>query len=261
MPEIEERLRSVKDFVDQTVSEALSLVCTDETIQTVKARRAELRKQFDELEAQRKAVKAAVFAPYEQFEAVYKECISDAFKRADADLKAKIDDVETDMKQRCEEGLREYFNELCDAHGVDWLKYEHAGIRVDMASAKQKTPRKLREQLVIFVVNVSKDIETIDGLEYSEEILAEYKLSLNAVQAIGAVQDRHERIKAEEQAKAARQSAREAQAEAVRKVEALAPPTVETKPQTMTVTFTVTDTRERLIALREWMKANNYQYK
>lgn len=128
---------------------------------------------------------------------------------------------------------------------------------MDMASAKQKVPNKLREQLVIFVVNVAKTIEAIDSFENAEEILAEYKLTTNFTEAFRIVQDRHQRIDAEAQAKADRLAAREAQAEAVRKVEALAPPTVQ---ETKTVTFTVTDTVDRLIVLREWMKSNGYRY-
>ena len=45
----------------------------------------------------------------------------------------------------------------------------------------------------------------------------------------------------------------------ISKVEALAPPAVQ--EETLTVTFTVTDTKNRLIALREWMKENDYEYK
>lgn len=261
LPIIEQRLRDLKTEIEKRTAEAKSLACTENTLQYVKQTRAELRKQFDELEAQRKAVKAAIQAPYNEFETVFKECVSDPYKAADNDLKAKIDDVEESIKQRCENNLRDYFDELCAAHGIDWLTYERAGIKVDMASAKQKTPKKLREQLVQFVVGVARDVETIDSLDDTEEILAEYKLTLNFPDAFRIVQDRHQRIYAEAKAKAVRQSAREAQSEAVRKVEALAPPTVETKQQNMTVTFTVTDTRERLVTLREWMKSNNYQFK
>ena len=91
LPVIEEQLRSMKETVDKRVEEALSLVCTEETIQTVISARAELNKEFQELEEQRKEVKKAVLSPYERFETVYKECVSDAFKRADAALKSKVD--------------------------------------------------------------------------------------------------------------------------------------------------------------------------
>lgn len=261
-PVIEERLRSLKEWVDAQTAEAVSLVCTEETIQAVKAKRTELRKTFDELEAQRMAVKTAVFAPYKKFEAVYKECVSDAFKAADAAMKAKIDDTESEIKRRCEESLREYFDELCAAHGLDWLTFEQSGVKVDMASAKQKTPKKLREQLVNFVAGVSRDVDAIADMENADEILTEYKACLDFGRACWAVNDRHRRMEEEKAAREARAAQKAAEAEAVRKVEALAPPTVkDPEPEKLTVTFTVTDTRERLIALREWMKANHYDYK
>lgn len=261
LPQIEERVRDFKEAVTQRTEEAKSLVCTEESLAFVKQYRSDLRKDFDELERQRKAVKAAVMAPLEQFDSVYKECVSDAFRAADADLKRKVDDTENTIKGRCEDGLREYFDELCAAHGLDWLTFERAGIRVDMASAKQKTPKKLREQLVNFVAGVSKDVETLNSMDNPEELMAVYKECLSVTIAFGIVSDRHRRVEEERVAREERAARKAAEAEAVRKVEACAPPTVVAERDTLTTTFTVTDTRERLIALREWMKANNYQYK
>lgn len=161
LPEIEERLHSIKEAVDQMVEEASAMVCTEDTVQAIKAKWAKLNQQFSILEYQRKAAKKAVLEPYERFEAVYRECISIGFQKADEALKAKIAEVENEMKRRCEEGLREYFAELCAVHHLDWLTYERAGIKVDMASAKAKTPKKLREQLVTFVVGVAESVDRI----------------------------------------------------------------------------------------------------
>lgn len=266
LPIIKEQLRSLKDWVEAETAEAVSLVCTEDTIQAVKAKRSELRRQFDALEDRRKAVKAAIMDPYEQFEAVYRECVSDAFTAADAALKAKIDDTEREIKRRCEADLRRYFDELCAAKGaeVEWLKFEQTGVRVDMASAKQKTPKKLREQLANFVDRVARDVDAISVMEYADEIFAEYQTTLDFPGAVGAVNERHRRMEEERAAREARAAQKEAEAQAVRKVEALAPPTVKAQeePELMlTVAFTITDTRDRLIALREWLKANHYNYK
>ncbi len=259
LPQIEERLRDFKEAVARRTEEAKSLVCTEESLAFVKQYRSDLRRDFDELEAQRKQVKAAIFAPYDRFEAVYKECVADAFKAADAALKGKIDETEAEIKKRCEDGLREYFDELCAAHGLDWLTFERSGVKVDMASAKQKTPKKLREQLKDFVESVDMDCEAIANSQYADEVMAEYKRCLRYSEAVSIVQGRHQRMEQEKAALEARAVQKAAEVEAVRKVETVAQP-VEVQPP-MTATFTVTDTRERLIALREWMKANNYQYK
>ena len=180
LPVIEERLRSMKAHGDESVQEALSLVCTEETVTAVKKARADLNNQFADLEEQRKAVKKAVMEPWERFDAVYKECVSLPFKAADAELKNKIGSVESELKKRCEDGLREYFAELAAAEHVEWLEYERAGIVVDMASAKAKTPKKLREQIAAFVAGVARGVEVISSMEDAEEIMVEFRRCLDA---------------------------------------------------------------------------------
>ena len=263
LPVIEEQLRSMKETVDKRVEEALSLVCTEETIQTVKSARAELNKEFQELEEQRKEVKKAVLSPYERFETVYKECVSDAFKRADAALKSKVDATEREIKQRCEDGLREYFAELCAAERVDFVRYEQAGIVVDMASAKQKTPKKLREKLADFVSGIARSMELISDMEDAEEIMVEFKRTLDAPAAISTVQERHRRIEAEKEAQAFREEQRAREAEAVAKVEAAASPTVEPPIEADKVyrcTFTVSATKPQLKKLKEFLIQEGIRY-
>lgn len=218
LPIIAEQLRSQKEDWDRRVKEAMSLVCTEETVQTVKKERADLNKEFTWLEAQRKAVKSAIMKPYEDFEAVYKECVSDAYKIADAAMKEKISDVESEQKRRCEEGLRTYFEELREVHRLDWLTYEQAGIKVDMPSAKAKTPIKLRKQLAEFVVRVNDGVNLINSMDGSEEIMVEFCRTLDAAQAIGTVRERHRRIEEERAARESREAARAAQEEAESRV-------------------------------------------
>ena len=260
LPIIEERLRAVKELVDKTVADAMALVCTEETVQSVKSTRADLNRQFQDLETQRKSVKAAVLEPYERFEVVYRECVSDAFRRADADLKQKINDVEGSMKRQCEAGLREYYTELCMAHQIDFVPFERTGVIVSMADAKSKTqpPKRLREQLSEFAARVDADMAVISTMDGAEEILAEYKLSLDAAAAVMTVQERHRRIEAEKAAKAAREEAKAQEAEAVKKVEAFAPP-VQKEPE-VRCTFTVTATKPRLKRLKEFMNMEGIKY-
>ena len=206
LPIIEQKLQAVKEFVDKTVSDAMALVCTEETVITVKEKRAELNKMFSALEEKRKEVKRDVLAPYERFEQIYRECVSDAFKCADIDLKQKISAVDGEMKRRCEEALRAYYSELCEAHHIDFAPYERAGITISMTDAKAKIqpPKKLKEQLNQFIAGVSQSVELISGMDDAEEIMAEYKITLDTAGAIRTVQERHRRIEAEKAARAAR---------------------------------------------------------
>lgn len=266
LPIIKERLHFLKGYVDQQVSDAMAMVCTDDTVIYVKQIRAELNALFTEAENQRKAVKAAVMQPYLDFEAVYKECISVPFKRADDDLRLKIVAVETGLKKECENRLRLFFDELAQVNGLDWLRFEQAGITVTMADAKAKTqpPKRLREQLENFVNRVAKDVDMILTLKNASEILAGYKQALNVTDAIQIVEERHRQIERAEEEKALRDAVRAQETEARRKVDAFAPATVEESPAVredlLSCTFTVTDTRDRLKLLKQFLDANGYKY-
>ena len=223
-PVIAENLMDLHDRVNEITEMVTHLPKDPDSLPQVKKARADLRKYFESLEDQRKAVKAAVMAPYNDAEKKYKALVSGPIQDADRLCKDFVDGVERSIKQECESGLREYFAELQAANHVEFLKFEQAGIVVDMASAKQKTPKKLREQLVQFVSRVSADVDRIAEMDDAEEIMVEYQKTLNAADAIGIVLDRHRRIEAQREADQERNAAKAAQAEAVQKVDAIVPP-------------------------------------
>ena len=266
LPIIKERLHHLKAYVEQQVADAMAMVCTEDTLIEVKQVRAELKALFNEGEAQRKAVKNAVLQPYQDFEMVYRECITEPFRRADLDLCRKIVSVESEMKARCEEALREYFDEYTTANGIWFLKYEQAGIVVSMADARAKTqpPKKLREQLERFVTRVGQDVDAILPMPNSSEILAVYKQTLNLTDAINIVNNRQRQIEEAKAEKERRATVKAQEEEARQKVEAFAPPTVEesssVQEDLLTVTFSITDTRDRLKLLKQFLDANGYNY-
>ena len=111
LPIIEEQLKSVSKVIDEKVKKATSLICTEETVKTIKELRVELNKEFKELETQRKTVKAEVLKPYNDFEDSYKKYISDKFKNADLILKGRIEVVENEIKKQKEQEIKDYFEE------------------------------------------------------------------------------------------------------------------------------------------------------
>lgn len=260
LPVIEERLRDLKEATERRTGQAMSMVCAPETLAAVKNVRAELNQEFAEMEAQRKAVKAAIMEPYDRFEAVYRDCVAVPFRQADADLKGKIEATEREIKEHCEEYLRRYFSELCAAHGVDFLTYEQTGVKVDMASARAKTPKKLMEQLRMMVEGCAQAMATIDGMEHGDEIAVEYKKCLDLTFAIQVVTKRHQLLEAERQRKA---EAAEACVRPVQEAPEVTPVPKRVEKaavETLTCTFTVTATRERLKLLKSFLDSNGYNY-
>lgn len=260
LPIIEEQLRTLKERWEQRAFDAESMVCTLDTVQAVKEFRAEMRKEFEEAETLRKAAKKAIMEPYDQLEEVYRECVTAPFQKADRTLSGKVIEVESDIKARCEDGLRDYFAELCAVHHLDWLAYEQTGIKVDMASAKAKTPKKLREQLSAFVAGVAESVDRINTLEDAGEIMVEYQKTLDAAKAICDVKERHRQIEEQKKFQEARDAIRTQEAEVVRRVEALAPPVVVTMSEPQKIyymDFRAHGTMEQLSAIKQFSLDNN----
>ena len=241
LPVSQHHLQAIQARGDQRLKDAKSLVCTQESLMSVKTERAEVKKEYDALEEWRKAIKRWEMKDYERFEDDYKAA-SKGYVDALALYSEEIQETEAAIKQPCEDGLRTYFDELCAVHHLDWLTYEQAGIKVDMASAKAKTPKKLREQLAAFVVGVSESVDRINLLDDAEEIMMEFQRSLDAADAICTVQERHRRIEEQKSAREAHRAAQEQEDDRVRRVEAPAPPVVTevaAKEETVKVSFTM----------------------
>lgn len=262
LPEIEERLQEIKVDVTERVNDAMSLVCTEETIQVVKKIRADLNREFKEWEEKRREVKKAVMTPYENFEEVYKDCITDIFKRGDADLKRKIDSLEDEMKAQKAAEVKEYFDEYLASKNIDFITYENAEINVTLSASM----KSLKEKAKAFIDRICDDLNLIDTQEHKEEILYEYKRFFNVSSAITAVQMRHKALEEEKAREAERKAREEAEKAAAEKVatvvETLTPPTVVDEPiePILTVKFTVRGTKSQLRAIKEFLKNNNYDF-
>ena len=195
LPIIEQQLQAIKSEVTAKVETALSLVCTEDTVKEVKAVRAELNKEFKEFEDRRKEVKKSVLSPYEQFESVYKDCITDVFKKADTELKGKIDSFENELKEQKTAEVKAYFDEYLQSKGIDFVTFEKANINVTLSASM----KSLKEQGKAFIDRICEDLSLIDTQDHKDEILYEYKQSLNVSNSITTVVNRHKAI---EEAKA-----------------------------------------------------------
>ena len=266
LPIIVEQLHEVKAEVTEKVEQALSLICTEDTVKDVKKVRSELNKDLKDYEERRKAVKKAIMTPYEQFETVYKDCISDTYKKADTELKGKIDSVENELKEQKKAEVKGYFDEYLTATGIDFVTFENANINVTLSASM----KSLKEQAKAFIDKIVDDLNVINTQEHKDDILYEYKAYLNVSAAITTVTNRYKAIEAakarEEERKAREQAESEAAAKVESVVEAVTPPTVEPiappveEEKTYTLKFTVRGTMPQLKALKEFLNNGGYDY-
>lgn len=275
LPEIEEHLLAVKESIENRVSAALAMPCTEETLTAVKKERAALNKEFAELEQRRKEVKAAILAPYEAFEDLYRQCAADIYRGADSQLKARVCQVEDGIKRDKLDKVSAYFQEYREALGVpeEYARFERAGVKVTMSASL----KSMKEAAKAYLDQVAADLAMINAMEGPEEILLEYQATGNAACSITAVKQRREAV--EEKKRRTRElaaqdrerreafaKAREAAREWSAPVEAAVAPEPAAEDRDgneprYTLQFTVKNvTKAQAKALRDFLKNGGYDY-
>ncbi len=191
-PVITENLDSIRYGLQLLLTDISALPRNDDALKYVKQVRANLSKEFAKMETDRKAVKQQVMEPYLQAEEKYKSYIANPYKEADEQLKNWVDSYQNELKQKCEAVLKDYFTELCQAYGIDFIPYEILGLSVDMATARQKEPRKAMDAIKNFLSDVRDDMDMILKMENAAEIMAEYRKNPILSKAMAAIAQRQE---------------------------------------------------------------------
>lgn len=271
LPKIEEHLKDLSIKIDEKVNCAKTLVCTEENVKAIKQVRADLNKEFNDIEKQRKIVKEKVLAPYKQFEEVYKMYVSEKYKTADTDLKTKIDNIENELKAQKEQEIKDYFEEYKTSKNIDFVTFEQAKINVTLSASK----KSLKEQAKKFIDEIVDDLKLVETQDCKEEILVEYKQTLNISRAIQDVANRHKLLEEEKrkQEELKNKQLEEAQRQAdisIKEQEiatknaldnfSIEAPKVEEQEEVLTLKFTVKGTRSKLKELKDFLIQGGYDY-
>lgn len=259
LPIIKATLENLSVEIKEKVDRANSLIVNEDTIKEVKQVRADLNKEFNELEAERKAVKQAIMAKYDEFEEIYKENVSNLYKNADVELKNKIDNVENQLKEEKKEELELFAKEHIKFNNLeDIISFDDIGLNITLSSSM----KSLQTQILDFVNKVANDVKLISLEEYSDEILLEYKKCRgNYAQCKLNVLERHKQLEEIHKKQKEVQLQIDEEAKVVEKVEEItAPKEIIEDEDLITVTFTITDTKENIIKVREFMKKEGIKY-
>ena len=291
---IYEKIKAVGQQIESKIAE-LNLdnqLVTDETLKSAKNTRTMLRKELDDFEKQRKYIKEQVNTPYEAFEKAYKEHIKVHYDKADSTLKSKIDEVQNRLLNDKRGRIKDYFTELCQSQGIDFLIFERLPLNITLSDSD----KKFKEQVANFVGEVTKSIQLIESLnepnDFKAEMLTEYKQTLDVTRAIQNAQYRRQqrdaelqrieaqRVAAEQARLAAEARAREvaplqAPAQVINEAQSAAPvqpEPVQPEPvqeatqvaqeddnKVVRATFTVQGTKAQLKALKQYIISNNIQ--
>ena len=240
LPIIEDRLEEVYVSVKDRLEAMSNLVVTEDNYKELKKTRADLNKEFGELETLRKQVKSAIEAPYKKFESGAYKRMSDIYRDAIGKLDGEIKDVEGDLKTQKQKELLAYFEEYRQSLGLDSAIADpkRSGIKVGLSGSM----KSLKEQVRQYLDRVDGDLKMIDTLDDADEVLAEYRVCMSVTDAVRIVADRHKRIEdekirrmAEEENRKAREANEKAVEEAVQEEqkedEVPVTPTVRVEPE------------------------------
>ena len=256
----EEALKLIAEQTAHDLDIAMSMACTEETKQACKKRRAMLKKQFEEYEAERKEKTAEYEKPLKAFKAIYDKYIKEPFQRADMALGDKIKAVESQQKADKAEAVKVYADELKAAYGLVWLDSERVIPPVTLSTSEKSLKAAAKERLD----KIKSDIDCIGVIDDSGEMFAEYMDCLDIAMAKIAVEKRKKAVEEAEKAKSAYTQNEEVNRQVEEKVDMLAPPVIEEeKPEEKkyTMTFTVSGTIEQLKTLKSFMIENNIEFK
>lgn len=258
LPIIKYKLEQLSKEIKEKVDRANSLVVNDDTVKEVKQVRANLNKEFNELEEQRKKVKSAIMAKYDEFNEIYVENVSNLYKDADVQLKEKIDNVENQLKQEKIEELELFARQHFEFNNIDDIvNFDDIGLNITLSASM----KSLKDQVLAFVEKVVNDLKLIELEEYKDEIMVEYKNTKDFTNSKLTVINRHKQLDELKKRQEEIQLQINEDAEIVEKVEEITTPKeIIEDEEIISVSFTITDTKEKIIKVREFMKEEGINY-
>ena len=253
LPIIKARLENLSIEIKEKVDRANSLVVNDDTVKEVKQVRADLNKEFNELENQRKQVKSAIMAKYDEFEEIYKENVSNLYKQADATLKEKIDNVENQLKKEKQEEIEMFARQHFEANSIDDIvSFDDIGLNVTLSASM----KSLKEQVLAFVDKINNDLKLIELEEYKDEILVEYKNNLDFTKSKLDVITRHKILNElkEKQNEINEEKKREKQI--INNIEKI----IEIPEEIIEIQFTIKTTKSKAKKVKDFLLAEGIEY-
>lgn len=275
LPIIKQQLQIISDEVDKEIKHALSLECDEDSKVEVKQARARLNKIKTTLEDKRKQVKNAIMNPYTEFENIYNDLVKNKLEEADKTLKERIDEIEILQKDERELELKEFAQNWFVAKGIeDYVSFEDIKLNITLSASM----KSLEDKIIEFCEKVFNDLKLIEQEEYKEEILLEYKHSLDFTYSKLKVLDRYAELETLKQKQEMKLEQEKQEEKIAKKVESAlfelneetgkyeeietitAPKEIIEDDEIIEVQFKVKSTKEKILKLRDYLKENEINY-
>lgn len=258
LPVIKARLEQISIEIKEKVDRANALVVNEDTVKEVKQVRANLTKEFNELETQRKQVKSAIMAKYDEFEEIYRENVADLYKNADLELKTKIDEVENNLKLEKEQELLDFFKQYKETYHLDFINFNDIGLNITLSASM----KSLKDQIKDFCEKLDKDIQLIQNDENKDKLMLEYlRNGYDYQKAKLTLIEQEKQLEELRQQMELKQEMQHQEEKVVEKVqEVIAPKEIIQEEELLEVSFTIKATKDKVILLKQFMESNGIKY-
>lgn len=268
--EIESNMKEVKEYVEALNDYYKNIEFTEETMKEAKEEKAKINKFKAEVANYRKNIVAEYNKPIKIFDNTAKETeklLTDTYSI----INNQVSEFENKQKREKEQEIKDYFEEYKTANNIDFVNFEQANINVTLTASK----KSLKEQAKKFIDEIVDDLKLVETQDCKEEILVEYKQTLNISRAIQDVANRHKLLEEEkrkqEELKSKQLEEAQRQAEISIKEQEIATknaldnfvieaPKVEEQEEILVLKFTVKGTKTKLKELKKFLEDGGYDY-
>lgn len=247
---IKDRALSIKSFYE-------NLVIAEDDVKDMKSEMAALNKTKDVVKKYRIDIVKEFNKPLDEFVANAKETeklLSEAYDS----LKSQVKVFEDARLEERKAEVVDYFNEYAKSLEIDFVTFENSGLTVGLSGSM----KSYKEACKNFLDRIDSDLKLIysQDEESINEILVEYKKSLNVGNAIITVKERKRALELEKERQEALNALKAKEEEVIKKVEEVTAPKEVVEPKKYTARFKVTTTLDQLKDLKKYMDLKGINY-
>lgn len=275
LQKIDWNFEELKAEISAAAQEYETSVYTDDTIKSAKADRAKLNKFVDALNAKRTDIRKQLLKPDEQFGREVKE-LTGIVQKAIDNIDGQIKDYERRQREEKTQKIRDFYEE--NIHDLaEYLPFEKV-MRPEYANVSTSM-KSIKESISTLIQKVGEGLAIIN--ETDSKFVGDMKRVFLQTYDIGAALAERNRLETEERnremymeeqrrRKAERDAREQAEAQRIMQAGAKAEAASEaTEPQVNAqpaeepvyeMRFCVHGTRDQILKLRDFMKANNISF-
>lgn len=247
---IKDKAVSIKNFYE-------SLVINEDDVKDMKSEMAALNKTKDVVKKYRLDIVKEFNKPLDEFVANAKETeklLSEAYDS----LKSQVKVFEDARLQERKQEVVEYFDEYAKSLDIDFVSFENSGLSVGLSGSMKSYKEACRN----FLDRIDSDLKLIYSQDEDiiNEILVEYKKSLNVGNAIITVKERKRALELERERQEALNALKAKEEEVIKKVEEVTAPKEVVEVKQYTARFKVTTTLDQLKDLKKYMEVKGITY-